>query len=605
MTLRLCLYFLATLLLNAACAAPATHSTAYLERLPQDEIVYFVLPDRFENGDVSNDRGGFSGDRLVTGFDPSAKGFFHGGDLRGLLNRLDYIQSLGATAIWLGPIYANKPVQGPPGEESAGYHGYWITDFTRVDAHFGSNADMAALVAAIHQRGMKIYLDIITNHTADVIAYRGCSECAYRSRADFPYSRSGGIGGEAINAGFAGTLGSENQNAANFARLTRPDYAYAPIVPAGEAHVKVPDWLNDPIYYHNRGNSTFTGESSDMGDFVGLDDLMTEQPRVVQGFIEIYGDWIERYRLDGFRIDTAKHVNPEFWQAFVPAMRARAAAVGTPNFHIFGEVATTDVDLPLLPGYSRLAKLPAVLDFNFNAAVRETVAGNAGTDLLARLFAADVLYEHGAATAMQLPTFIGNHDLGRFAFFVRHGFPKAGDDEVLKRVVLGHAMLLTLRGVPTLFYGDEQGFAGLGVDQAARQDMFASRVESYNNDSLVGTSLRTTTSSFDRPHPIRSAITVLTALRLAQPALRRGLQTVRISSSRPGLFVVSRFDPDDGREVVIAFNTSTEPQSAQVEVNHGSQRFRSLHGGCEPLVSAPGSYHVMLAALDYAICGAQ
>src|SRR3546814_13721197 len=71
-----------------------------------------------------------------------------------------------------------------------------------------------------------------------------------------------------------------------------------------EKDIKVPAWLNDPIYYHNRGNSTFTGESSTMGDFVGLDDLMTENPRVVQGFIDIYGDWIDTYKVDGFRIDT-------------------------------------------------------------------------------------------------------------------------------------------------------------------------------------------------------------------------------------------------------------------------------------------------------------
>ena len=92
--------------------------------------------------------------------------------------------------------------------------------------------------------------------------------------------------------------------------------------------MKVPEWLNDPIYYHNRGNTTFSGESSTFGDFSGLDDLMTENPRVVQGFIDIYGAWIERFGVDGFRIDTAKHVNPEFWQQFVPAMLARARAAG-------------------------------------------------------------------------------------------------------------------------------------------------------------------------------------------------------------------------------------------------------------------------------------
>ena len=253
----------------------------YVQRLPQDELVYFVLPDRFENGDPGNDRGGLRGGRLQTGFDPTHKGFFHGGDLAGLTRRLDYIQGLGATAIWLGPIYRNKPVQGPPGQESAGYHGYWVTDFTSVDPHFGTRADLKQFVDAAHARGLKVYLDIITNHTADVIRYRECPDsgaCAYRRRADYPYSRQGGMDGPAINPAF---LGDAHQNAENFARLTNPNYAYRVYVPRAEAQVKRPAWLNDPIYYHNRGNFDVAGESYMHGDFFGLDDLFTENPRVV------------------------------------------------------------------------------------------------------------------------------------------------------------------------------------------------------------------------------------------------------------------------------------------------------------------------------------
>ena len=186
----------------------------------------------------------------------------NGGDLEGLTSRLDYLQSLGATAVWLAPIFKNKPVQGAPGSESSGYHGYWVTDFTLADPHFGTDTDMHAFVDAAHARAMKVYLDIIGNHTADVIAYRECpnSSCPYRSRADFPYTRHGGINGEPINAGFLGDA-APNQTAENFTKLTRTDFAYTPFVPKGEEHVKVPDWLNDPIYYHNRGNTTFTGES--------------------------------------------------------------------------------------------------------------------------------------------------------------------------------------------------------------------------------------------------------------------------------------------------------------------------------------------------------
>src|SRR5947209_14288478 len=118
-----------------ALLAAVMTANGYRARLPQDEVIYFLLPDRFENGDPSNDRGGLTGDRLHTGYDPTSKGFYHGGDLKGVLKRLDYIQGLGATAIWLTPILQNKVVQGDKGHESAGYHGYWITDFTRVDPH--------------------------------------------------------------------------------------------------------------------------------------------------------------------------------------------------------------------------------------------------------------------------------------------------------------------------------------------------------------------------------------------------------------------------------------------------------------------------------------
>jgi glycosidase len=554
-------------LLGVLTGSPAVGAETFRDRPPQDEIVYFLLPDRFANADPSNDRGGLKGGRLSTGFDPTSKGFFHGGDLKGLLAHLDYIQSLGATAVWLAPIFKNKPVQGAPGEESAGYHGYWVTDFTRVDPHFGNEGDLRAFVAAAHARGMKVYLDIIANHTADVIAYRECPsrQCLYRSRADYP------------------------------------DSAYTPYVPSGQEHIKVPSWLNDPIYYHNRGNSTFSGESSEMGDFSGLDDLMTENRRVVQGFIDIFGAWIDQYRIDGFRIDTARHVNPEFWQAFVPAMQARAAANGIAHFHIFGEVSTIEIDVAVLARYTRVAKLPAVLDFAFAHAVRAVVATNSGTEVLARVFADDPLYEGGEQAALQLPTFISNHDIGRFAWFVRTDRPQANDEEVLKRVILAHAMLLTLRGVPVIYYGDEQGFAGTGVDQDARQDLFTSKVASYIADRRIGVTANP--PAFDQNHPLYRVIAELSASRATHGALRHGRQIVRNYSEKPGLFAVSRFDEKD-RETIIAFNTGTQPLTARMEIAATSQHFSALHGHCAATAIAPGSYELKLAPLDFVICAA-
>jgi len=594
------------LLLGSVVGGPAQAQATppdFRARLPQDEIIYFLLPDRFENGDPSNDRGGISGDRLKTGFDPSAAGFYHGGDLKGLIRRLDYIQALGATAIWVGPIFRNKPVQGPPGHESAAYHGYWITDFTHVDPHLGTDADFAALVDAAHARGMKVYMDIIVNHTADVIQYRECppgSDCPYRDRADYPYQRRGGVSGAPINPGFAG---EGDRSAANFARLTDPRYAYTPFVPDAEKSVKVPAWLNDPIYYHNRGNSTFAGESSTLGDFSGLDDLMTENPRVVQGMIDIFGGWIDRYGVDGFRIDTARHVEPEFWQAFVPAMLARAKAKGIPNFHIFGEVALQTLDVGMLARHTVVDRLPAVLDFATRQAILQTVTATQEPGAWDKLVNGDALYANGFGTAVQLPTFISNHDDGRLAYFVRKAFPAAGEAEILARVELAHAMLLTLRGVPTIYAGDEQGFVGDGRDRDAREDMFASKVASYNDNRLLGTDSTTATAHFGQDNPLFREIAALARLRRTTPALTRGREVLRARSDAPGLLALSRFDPATGAEVLLAFNSTAEPIERQVEIGADAVSAETLAGtGCAARVSAPGSLTITLAPFGYAVC---
>jgi glycosidase len=582
-------------LILTAAAVPAA-AQDHRDRLPEDEILYFLLPDRFENGDPANDRGRIAGDRLQHGFDPAHKGFYHGGDLKGLIERLDYIEALGATAIWVAPIFKNKAVQGPAGNESAAYHGYWVTDFFSVDPHLGTNEDFKALVDAAHARGIKVYMDIIANHTADVIQYRECGvqACEYRSRANYPYQREG------KNPEFAG---DHMRTVENFALLTDPNFAYTPYVPEAEQGVKNPAWLNDPIYYHNRGNSTFEDESATMGDFVGLDDVMTENPRVVAGMIEIFGNWIDRFKVDGFRIDTARHVNPEFWQAFVPAMLDRAKANGISNFHIFGEVALNNVSE--IAEHTRVDGLPAVLDFAFADAVNQVAGGKAGTRMLARLFEADALYEGGAEAAHRLPTFIGNHDQGRTGLFLRRYAPEASLDELLKRSQLAHAMLLLLRGVPTIYSGDEQGFIGDGGDQDAREDMFPSKVAIYNDNALMGTARTTADSNFDTGHPLFREIAELSRLRRAHPALTRGRQITRAAGEGAGLFAVSRFDPATGAEYLIAFNSAPEPWRGNIQVEVSSSRFETLTGTCSANSWTPGSVKLSLPAFGYAVCAAK
>lgn len=593
-------------------AAPGNDPGNYLSRPPEDEVVYFMLPDRFENGDPSNDDGGFPGGPLEHGFNPTHKGFYHGGDLQGLTSRLDYIEGLGATAIWLGPIYRNKPVQGPPGQESSGYHGYWITDFTDVDPHLGTRAELKTFVDAAHARDMKVYLDIITNHTADVIKNRECHDpakprsawqwhCQYRSKAAFPYSTAGSAAGPPINGGFLGDE-AHLQTPENFSRLVDHNYAYSAYVPAGEENVKTPAWLNDPRYYHNRGDTTFEGESSLYGDFAGLDDLFTEHPIVVQGFIDIFKNWISDYRIDGFRIDTTRHVNPNFWRQFLPAMRAHAASLGIPNFYMFGEVY--DPDPAALARFTRVDGFTEILDFGIQSAVHDVMTENTGTDRFDRLLAADALYRDGFATARRLPTFLGNHDMGRMSGMLQQRLDGISQDELLARTKVAHALIMFMRGVPVIYSGDEQGFVSDGGDQLAREDMFPSRVAVYNDNDLIGSDASTADANFDTNHPLYRFIATASAIRRAHPAFRLGDMIPRLSEKDGRVFAFSRFDPVTANEYLVAINTGRKQRSVNVSVDYRSSGFATLLGDCPTTATAAGVITLDLAPFDVAVCRA-
>ena len=168
-----------------------------------DEVLYFTLPDRFNDGDETNNCGAWDGpcvagdtqeNVLTHGYLPDDKGYYHGGDIEGLRRKLPYLDNLGISAIWVGPIYANQPVQPDSSNlygHSSGYHGYWILDFLDVDPHFGTNAEFARLVDEAHGRGIKVFMDVVTNHTADVIELLG--NAGYRNKRDFPYRDVNGV----------------------------------------------------------------------------------------------------------------------------------------------------------------------------------------------------------------------------------------------------------------------------------------------------------------------------------------------------------------------------------------------------------------------------
>ena len=519
------------------------------------EQFYFVMTDRFANGDPGNDTGGLTGDRLTTGLDPTNWGFFHGGDLRGLLDNLDYIQGLGTTALWLTPSFANKPVQGEGVNASAGYHGYWVTDFTRIDPHLGTNEEMKELVDAAHARGMKVFFDIITNHTADVISYAE-GQFSYISKDTEPYGDAAGNPFDDVDF----------VNSPDFPALDPAvSFPYTPVVAPEEATAKTPEWLNDTTLYHNRGDSTFSGESSTYGDFVGLDDLFTEHPRVQEGMQEIYEAWVD-LGIDGFRIDTVKHVNLGFWQEFSPALLELAAAAGNDDFFMFGEVF--DSSPAYMSTYTTAGRLPATLDFGFQSAA-VAVANGSATTPLAELFAGDDYYTDADSNAYSAPTFLGNHDMGRVGYFV------GGD---IAKAELAHELMYTLRGQPVVYYGDEQGFIGTGGDKAARQDMFASQVAEYNAEQVMGG----TPGSADRystSAPLYRLVSRLGDLRAEHPALADGAQVARFSSDEAGVFAVSRIDRRTGREYLVVANNAATDETATFDTYTDNGRFRPVYGG--------------------------
>jgi glycosidase len=515
--------------------------------------IYFVMTDRYANGNTAND--------VQPGFDPTDPGYFHGGDFAGLTGGcndtrrgLARLKDLGFTAVWVTPPFVNKAVQG----DSAGYHGYWGLDFTRVDPHLGGDAEFSAFVECAHSLGLKVYLDVVVNHTADVIQL---------SSSDY---------------------------------VGPPSPPHTPSVPASEQSVKAPAWLNDPSNYHNRGNINFNScdqRCFELGDFFGLDDIATEQADVRSGLVEMFAEWIRRYRIDGFRIDTARHVERSFFHVWVPRILAAARAAGVPNFQLFGEAFIGDA--VELSTYVRDRGLPNVLDFPLQDAVARFAGGSAGANGIADRLRDDDYFARGNV-AHTPPTFIGNHDIGRAALMIRSlGVGAAGP--LLDRVRLGYSLLYLLRGAPIVYYGDEFGIIGRGGDKAARHDLFPTQVGEWQSEERVGSPPIGTGSSFDVVgHPVSEHVRTLGRLRSSHAVLSTGATVVRQADRN--VLVVSRLDTAARREYVAAFNASTRPTNVTVQTATPNSRWTTLLGGPgADASSGSGRTNLRLPALSAAL----
>ena len=476
--------------------------------LSQD-LIYFVMPDRYKDGDKKNNDNG--------GFNTSLTAFWHGGDLKGLIGScepgddgLARIKSLGFTAVWLTPVVTQQGAIGA----GSGYHGYWGTDFLNVDPHLGTNADMLDFSNCAKKLGLKIILDVVTNHTGDVIKYLGTS-------------------------------------------------AY---LPPESKNFKNPAWLNDINNYHNVGDvgrCWGAGNCTKLGDFYGLDDLATEKPVVYKGWADVYGKWISKYGIAGFRVDTARHVDDNFFKNWSPLIKATAKKSNINDFTIFGEVF--DYSALNLMTYVRQNKIETVLDFPFQAKATEYASGYSNAATLSALFENDDYYTSAQSSASNLVTFLGNHDVGRVGYTIASKRIQPAN-QLLPRTNLANALMYFSRGIPVVYYGDEVGMTGSnsGKDQFARQDMFATDIELWKNEVRVGGSPIGNGDSFSitSQSPVANYLIKLAEIRKSNPALANGPMLERYS--KYALYVISKKDVADNREYLVAFNNSDTDEVVEV-----------------------------------------
>ncbi len=520
----------------------------------RDEVIYQILVDRFANGDEGNDY------RI----DANAPARYHGGDWQGIVDNLDYLETLGVTALWISPVVKNVETDA----DVDGYHGYWAQDFEATNPHFGDMAALRGLVDAAHARGMKVIIDIVANHVGQAFYY----DINMNGSADV-LIQGNGIDSPVVHI---------NEYDPDFD--ARGIQAFTSLGEAGPAPVI---FGNDPATNHmppnpapfrkvenyNRKGRTIDFEDEDQllhGDFPGgLKDLDTRRCEVKQTFVDVYARWIELSDADGFRIDTIKHVEYEFWRYFAPHIRRRLAAKGKTNFFMFGEAFDGRDDLvgsftkTFAPDPSEEAcetdgqpitgeQVDGVFYFpQYFQAIRDVFQYAQSTDRIEQLWA-DRSANYGTQAVpggIGIPpteavvNFLDNHDVARFLYGVQD------QPAPVQRALMHNALafVFAAQGIPCLYYGTEQDFAG-GNDPANREDLWTS---GYATDG-------DTFQWIQRLIKIRNSYT----------ALRRGDLSVVWSTSRTGdeedagVFAFQRNGGDQANGyVLVVFNTHRSKES--------------------------------------------
>jgi glycosidase len=509
----------------------------------RDKVMYFLLVDRFNNT---------AAPPRVMPYDTPVNAF-QGGTFAGVQAAIPYLQQLGIGAVWLSPVLANCPFSPDV------YHGYGIHDFLRAEPRFATNPDNAdaelrALVDALHDAGLHVIFDMVLNHTGDVFAY------APNASDPLNTSTSG------TEASFTPTaLPVQWRDAQGHAQEGWPVLEQISDPPQGG--VVWPAELQRNEYFRRQG--TIPNWQTTAGDFMALKQILTTDPAMQDVLIRVYQHVIAKFDADGFRIDTMKYLQPSFARTFANAVREFCLSIGKKNFFIFGEVFDTS-DSRIATFVGRNAMDPddpvgadAALDFPLVYSLPNTMKGLAAPSTVASVFqtrkAAEegILSTHGDASAYFV-TFLDNHDLKKRFYYVNPSSPDAFDDQV----TMGLACLLAIQGIPCVYYGTEQGLHG-PLDPAA--------VPMALKDAAVREALwGKTPAALDTNHPFYRALTAITALRGAEPALRYGRQYIRplsgdgqtfgVSPYAPGVLAFSRILND--RELVVVANADNASDHA-------------------------------------------
>jgi glycosidase len=497
----------------------------------RDELLYFLLVDRFSDGLETSRKLLNRNDLWAARPDIAEKPWswqlwatsgsarWQGGNLKGVSSKLGYLKNLGVTALWLSPVFRQR-------EHEDSYHGYGVQDFLEVDSRFGSRKDLVELVAAAHKEGLRIILDIIFNHSGCNWLYAdgtpgGIYEAGYTTgRHQFGAWRNGiGQPAEAIENGPDGVWPGELQDKECYTR-------------AGSGNLEAGD-ISDPRAEHKRS------------DFLSLRDFDLDAPGLLNDLAKCYKYWIALTDCDGFRIDTLKHVSFEQGRNFCGTIKEFAANLGKENFFLVGEIAGGD--------YTADRYFEA-LDRNLNAALdigemRQVLGGVAKglthPGAYFQGFNSNVVFGSHRNLGNQHVSVLDDHD-HVFGEKIRFSAEAASEAQVAAGVAL---QLFTL-GIPCIYYGTEQAFAGpedaerkwlpdwKKSDRYLREAMFGpehphlpgtSSLTAQNDSSLPGFGPFGTAGyhCFDPKFPVFRKIAAMAALRHAFPALRHGRQYLR------------------------------------------------------------------------------